>query len=162
MPLPNNLPDEFGDTLSNTLYLPLPVGLGGGLQTQFPPGSDLRLKLTLDHAQSRYMTIPVNRVGNILRADSVSQMAHGHYTFVIKEQHPDIIFCSLSNTVAGHTTVSNGATALYAGETTIVNGRMIHWSNNSGHYQPPEDRKLRNIHSTLRDVLPVRLFSEYG
>lgn len=162
MPLPNGLPDEFGEELSSRFYRPLPIENQGRLQKQLRMGSEARLRLLLKGAESRYMTIPVDKMGNKLLSDSVPAQANGRYTFVIKENYPNVVFCALNETVEGHTSLTFGSKVLYAGELNIVNGRMISWSNDSGHYEPPEDRKLRNIHPELRDVLPVRLFTEYG
>lgn len=162
MPLPNNLSDEFGEELASKFYRPLPIENHGRLQKQIRTGSDVRLRLSLKGAESKYMTIPVDKQGNKLISDSVPVLADGKYTYVIKENYPSILFCALNDKVEGHTSLTFGSKVLYAGELNIVNGRMISWSNDSGHYEPPEERKLRNIHPELRDVLPVRLFTEYG
>lgn len=162
MPLPNGLTDEFGKELASRFYLPIPIESQGRLQRQPRPGSEVRLRLMLKGAESNYTTIPVDKAGNKLNSYSVPVQANGRYTFAIKENYPNIVFCALNDTIEGHTSLTLGAKVLYAGELTIVKGRMISWSNDSGHYEPPEDRKLRNIHPALRDVLPVRLFTEYG
>lgn len=72
-------------------------------------------------------------------------LAHGGFCFVILVAKPGRVLVG-DRAHGGHTTLSNGADVLYAGEIFLERGHIVTWSNDSGHYHPPPDDSFQAAH----------------
>ncbi|SUW63791.1 Uncharacterised protein [Buttiauxella agrestis] len=145
---------DVHDTLKESLWQPVPVKNMGNFQRQARPGQRFRLFKENDV----YTVQPVTRDGKLT---GVREVAHGLYDFAIRWKEQNKIYCGLESVISGHTAISLGSDVAYAGDMLIMNGKLKHWTNNSGHYMPPSGRHLTNICPELRDILPKKLFSNY-
>jgi hypothetical protein len=143
--------EDVHNELQKVLYAPLEIQNQGCFQR--PARAGKRLILVLEGGN--YMTYPFRESDN-------RTLAHGLYVFTIKQKEPHILYCALDNDVQGHTSISGGSNVDYAGEIVIVNGQLLRWSNNSGHYTPPASRNRVNISPPLRRLLPHEKFIEFG
>lgn len=112
---------------------------------------------------TRAVKMPNNRFSsNYGEEFGPTEVASGFYTFVILSRTPDVIYCGKLEDLMGHFSLSRGHNVCYAGELLFsTNGKLNYWSNDSGHYTPPENLNRINIHPTLRELLPSRLFKKY-
>ena len=90
------------------------------------------------------------------------EVANGLYTFLILFSTDKVIFCGLEGDLLGHMSISRAHSICYAGELFLSEGRLVWWSNGSGHYKPSDQLIRTNIHPELRAVLPMHLFKNYG
>ncbi|MGK0602909.1 hypothetical protein [Yokenella regensburgei] len=127
-------------------------------------------KLFIDRSESggvystRAVKMPASRFSSNYGDEfGPTEIASGIYTFVILTKSPDVIYCGKLEDLMGHFSLSRGHNVCYAGEISFSpNGHMNYWTNDSGHYTPPEDLHKVNIHPYLRELLPSRLFKNYG
>lgn len=76
--------------------------------------------------------------------------ANGGFCFVILVAKPDRVLVG-DRALGGHTTLSNGADVLYAGEVFLDSGHIVTWSNDSGHYRPPKEMSGQAAHLLPKD-----------
>ncbi|UYM18215.1 hypothetical protein [Endozoicomonas euniceicola] len=58
----------------------------------------------------------------------------------------------------GHTSISGLSSVLYAGGLRLENGRLIYWTNHSGHYRPSYQIHKTNISPVVNLLLPKKKF----
>lgn len=88
-------------------------------------------------------------------------LANDWFCFVILTSRPwEIRLCKRVN--GGHTAISRGATVYYAGEILFENGKLISWSNSSGHYMPPGDLHEQIQNLAINHLLPNDKFSNHS
>ena len=97
--------------------------------------------------------------------------AHGVFFYVILAADPGRIYCgapqgSLAGAdprygVQGHTSLSRRADVLYAGEIDFDQGRLVSWSNGSGHYSPPPTLREQNLIPAVARLLPAHRFIDF-
>lgn len=95
---------------------------------------------------------------------------HGRFVFVVLVEDPGRIYCAVSRgnyvvggsrrdlVVRGHTSLTRGADVLFAGELVFLHGELFYWSNDSGHYRPPESVRHFNLIGAVRRLLPESKF----
>lgn len=73
------------------------------------------------------------------------ELAHGSYLFIVPRDDPGSLLAAHdhntvgfaeSDTVDGHSSLSNELPVYFAGTLQFDRGRLCYWSNNSGHYRP--------------------------
>ncbi|MBE8595155.1 hypothetical protein [Xenorhabdus sp. BG5] len=76
------------------------------------------------------------------------KLADGIYIFIISADDPYTICCAKSardanyhwyDSVDGHTSISYRKLVRYAGTLSFQQGKLLMWSNASGHYKPPAE-----------------------
>lgn len=97
--------------------------------------------------------------------------AEGAFLFVILATDPLHIYCGAPTgsfvaknarfEIVGHTSLSYREDVLYAGEIFLEHGRLLSWSNGSGHYTPPAFIRSKNILPPLRLLLPDEKFVDF-
>ena len=101
----------------------------------------------------------------------IPHIPHDIFTFVVPSFSPGKIYCGapydsvaaksgLIKPIMGHTSLSAGKDVLFAVEIEFRHGRMIKWSNNSGHYMPSTDLIYINLIPAVRLILPMDKFVE--
>lgn len=63
--------------------------------------------------------------------------------------------------VEGHTSLSMRAPVLYAGTLQFELGRLVSWSNGSGHYRPPASLASVNLIPAVQRLLPKEKFQDF-
>ncbi|MDC9598744.1 hypothetical protein [Xenorhabdus anantnagensis] len=90
------------------------------------------------------------------------KLADGVYIFIISADDPYTILCAKSardtnyhwhDTVDGHTSIGYRKPVRYAGTLSFSKGKLLVWSNASGHYKPPEELRYLMI-PYVRRLLP--------
>ncbi|WP_124379056.1 hypothetical protein [Pseudomonas synxantha] len=80
------------------------------------------------------------------RVTNAVEPADGPYLFIVPTDEPGILLAARNEphnsvfpteTVEGHTSLSNGLPVYFAGTARFEQGRLRYWSNDSGHYLPP-------------------------
>ena len=79
------------------------------------------------------------------RAQIDKTLADGGFCFVILVAKPGRVLVG-DRALGGHTTLSNGADVLYAGEIFLDSGHIVTWTNDSGHYRPPKEMASQAAH----------------
>jgi len=90
------------------------------------------------------------------------------YTFVILQDDPGRVYCGLAGGLAsriefeveGHTSLSMRAPVLYAGTILFNQGRLVRWTNGSGHYRPPGSLATVNLIPAVQRLLPKEKFQD--
>jgi hypothetical protein len=93
---------------------------------------------------------------------------HACYVFVILQDDPGRVYCGLAGGLAsriefeveGHTSLSMRAPVLYAGTILFNQGRLVRWTNGSGHYRPPGSLATVNLIPAVRRLLPEEKFRD--
>lgn len=93
---------------------------------------------------------------------------HAFYTFVILRDDPGRVYCGLQGglpsqiefEVEGHTSLSMRAPVLYAGSIQFDRGRLVSWTNGSGHYRPPASLATVNLIPAVQRLLPKEKFQD--
>ncbi|EBZ0493816.1 hypothetical protein D6445_24330, partial [Salmonella enterica subsp. enterica serovar Infantis] len=94
----------------------------------------------------------------------------GTYLFVNRVDEPGIVRMAAPETIDGHTSMTQLADFVaqgryqpvdvyYAGEIIFDHGKLIQWTNGSGHYRPPEELSYCNPIPWVRRLLPVSKFT---
>lgn len=94
----------------------------------------------------------------IVGADGAEAEAAGDFVFVFVVPVPSPRILLGERRTGGHTVASLGADVYYAGELSLSGGRLIEWSNDSGHYRTPESQNPVIGALGLDDVLPASLW----
>jgi hypothetical protein len=81
------------------------------------------------------------------------ELANGSFVFVVPMDPREVRLGERS--AGGHTAVSRGADVYFAGEIEFDQGRLIRWTNESGHYRPHTD-----LHRQIEDLLPKQHYHE--
>ena len=68
--------------------------------------------------------------------------------------------CSDWQEVAGHTSITLGSDALYAGQLIFVRRKLVKWNNASGHYPPSGDKRHSQLTPNVKRLLPEHLFRD--
>jgi hypothetical protein len=95
---------------------------------------------------------------------SKAEHPNGVFLFIINASSPGEIICGSadplnSDCVRGHTSLSNREPVLYAGELLFDKGRLINWTNCSGHYQPSKKSMGESLIPYVKLLLPEDKFS---
>ncbi|WP_237932781.1 hypothetical protein [Buttiauxella sp. S19-1] len=95
------------------------------------------------------------------------------WVFVIMEDAPNIVICGKADyeNVHGHTSLTGMMErnikgkiesvergVYFAGELTFRFGKLIRWSNSSGHFLPKRELAFMNIPPSVKYILPIDLF----
>ncbi|ECE0486495.1 RHS repeat-associated core domain-containing protein [Salmonella enterica subsp. enterica] len=94
----------------------------------------------------------------------------GTYLFVNRVDEPGIVRMADPETIDGHTSMTQLADSVaqgryqpvdvyYAGEIVFDHGKLIQWTNGSGHYRPAEELSYCNPIPWVRRLLPVSKFT---
>lgn len=156
------------ELLKNTLYNPAEIKNHGAMPKNHHKVQVRKLFLNRGESggvyYSRAVKMPASRFSTKYGDEFGSEeVASGIYTFVILAKSPDVIYCGKLEDLMGHFSLSRGHDVYYAGELSFSpDGHMNYWTNDSGHYTPPENLHKVNIHPTLRELLPSRLFRNYA
>ena len=140
--------------------LPLRVG---NPRHQSPASSSQVFELQRLSAQSYYL-LPVD-------PSSVHVPAvDGAFLYVILANDPGRIYCGVPSgapgadralTIEGHTSLSQRADVLYGGELLFERGRLLAWTNASGHYLPPASMRQTNLIPAVQRLLPDDRFQDF-
>ncbi|EJN08016.1 hypothetical protein [Herbaspirillum sp. YR522] len=63
--------------------------------------------------------------------------------------------------VQGHTSLSHREDVLYAGDLVLDQGKLVSWSNSSGHYKPKEELRHGNLLPSVKRMLPDEKFTDF-
>ncbi|ECE0486494.1 RHS repeat-associated core domain-containing protein [Salmonella enterica subsp. enterica] len=94
----------------------------------------------------------------------------GTYLFVNRVDEPGIVRMAELETIDGHTSMTQLADSValgcyqpvdvyYAGEIVFDHGKLIRWTNGSGHYRPDEELSSCNPIPWVRRLLPASKFT---
>jgi len=95
---------------------------------------------------------------------------HGDYVFAIKASDPKTVLVGKhvlpgatpqphdNLAVEGHSSITHGENALYAGTAWFNKGILKSWSNDSGHYRPNAHARHSALTSDNRQLLPESKF----
>jgi len=114
------------------------------------------------HSEDRYYLI------STAHARARVPPLHACYVFVILRDDPGRVYCGLVEeldsymgfVVEGHTSLSMRAPVLYAGTLQFEMGRLVSWSNGSGHYRPPASLATVNLIPAVQRLLPQEKFQD--
>ncbi|PHM46176.1 hypothetical protein Xmau_00573 [Xenorhabdus mauleonii] len=93
--------------------------------------------------------------------------AHGEYLFVITRGDPCNVRCAKTSrggnyhgndAVQGHTSISYREPVILAGTLNFTNGKLISWTNASGHYLPPPEQRYLLVPYIRKEILPDNKF----
>ena len=92
-----------------------------------------------------------------------SKLANSAYVFVIPANNPGVILCGsqvedINERVQGHTSLSKREDVLFAGEILFKDGKLVKWTNCSGHYQPKPDSRTDSLIPYVKTILPEDKF----
>lgn len=95
------------------------------------------------------------------------------WVFVIPDDSPDQVLCGKADykNVHGHTSLSGMHESIiegkieetergvyFAGELVFEAGKLMRWSNCSGHFTPDREAAFKNILPSVKHILPLHLF----
>ncbi|WP_404992712.1 hypothetical protein [Cupriavidus pauculus] len=141
---------------ARTRMVPLPLKCRG-LQDRAEQWQIFQLQR---HSEDQYYLIPTAhgrpRVPRV----------HAFYIFVILQDDPGRVYCGLAGglpsqiefEVEGHTSLSMRTPVLYAGTIRFNQGRLVSWTNGSGHYRPPASLAAVNLIPAVERLLPKEKF----
>jgi hypothetical protein len=164
----NSTPHPVHEQLNSVLYNPVNLKNNGAMPRNYNKTQVYKLLINNHEGEKTYYTravkMPPSRFSsNYGEAFSPPEIATGVYTFIILSKSPDIIYCGRREDIMGHISLSRGHDVCYAGEMYFSsNGHLNSWSNDSGHYIPPANLHVTNIHPDLRQLLPPRFFKNYS
>ena len=70
---------------------------------------------------------------------------------------PSPVFLEIPRS-GGHSAITGINSVLYAGGLRLENGRLIYWTNHSGHFRPPNHIYMTNVLPVVNLLLPRRKF----
>jgi hypothetical protein len=106
---------------------------------------------------------------------SLVPSADGMFVYVVRADDPGRVYVGVPDGriqanlethlaphgIEGHTSLTDRASVLYAGELILQDGRLVSWGNSSGHYQPSGERAQRNLLPVVQTLLPESRFINY-
>jgi hypothetical protein len=99
---------------------------------------------------------------------------NGKFIFAILFRDPSRMYCGIpfqlargdeyagvgnDGGIVGHSSLTGGKDVLYAGEILLEHGRLVEWTNGSGHYKPLASLRSLNFLPMIRRMLPASLFT---
>lgn len=88
----------------------------------------------------------------LLGKDGNTVKANGPFVFVVPVQTKTVLLGARKD--GGHTVVSQGGDVYFAGQMDLEDGKMVSWSNDSGHYRTPKEMIGELIGLGLDALLP--------
>ncbi|EJN08024.1 hypothetical protein [Herbaspirillum sp. YR522] len=114
---------------------------------------------------NRYSLVPT------VEGATLVPRADGLFIYVVRADDPGRIYVGVPYgrvaiddarlAIQGHTSLTQRADVLYAGDFHLRQGRLEFWTNGSGHYRPAADRRQANLLPVVRTLLPEASFVDY-
>ena len=132
-----------------------------------PPGNANTVFL-LEKTGRRYFLMPAPFFLNHTNV-SVPELFDGYYLYAILADYPQQVMVgpdvtneqfTEEQTIAGHSSISMGSDALYAGVLNFLHRELVMWNNASGHYLPSAESRHTQLTPNVKRLLPEALFCD--